>query len=802
MSPLLLLVVGVAGAHVPHDQVTAVAAPADGSADAPWYLLQVPGTWVDLLVSNDGGHFWDEIAGPPLADDPVDVARFGDTVVLLGETAVWWSADEAATWASRALPAPMTRVVAGAAELVYGGDSGVWVATSPSEAPVAALDVGAVVDLEHGPFGAAAVFDGGEVWVAADARDWTGLGTVAGATSVGIAADAVYVGDDAGNVWRDDGAGFIACGAVPIDAEEPAIVEIAAAAGRLYVATATAAPYVSDDDCATFGDAVAAEAEVGTYGGAKTSRLAFTTLFATDTDVVLAGWPGVAISRDRGETWYAPNIAPPDYTRGLAWGPTGRVFIGGNDAGPVYTDDLGATYVVRGGGLTDGNVQDIATDPTDPVRVYAIVNHALWRSDDGGKSWTGVSGSAIVGSVWAFADEVWAMWVEDGASRLVTSTDGFATVTDWPGLTDALAGEEPATAARVAFADGTDARCVVTTTSVIACRLDDAEAYTPLYTPATPPVSGERAALIGWPPEAATRLVVADTGGLYVSDDAGDTWTAAWADGGDRIEHLLASPTHVFALTEAGRLLRSDDGGLTWADAGVQVPAAPRNAIVRPDFDVSDDVIVATHDGVYVIEHATGAASVRRWAAWQHAESRGYLLAACAGCTTDARDEAALDDVLVLADGATVDLAMRGDRFTVWGSAAGTATLRVTLTDADGVVVADETVMPEAGDLRALHTVTAPAGWYDVHLEVDGEGIALDGLAAVLTTEPLSDGAAPIDTGDSGGAADTGGPDDTDPDGDDDGRGRRKRCGCDTGAVGGIGALLVAVGALGLRRRR
>jgi len=173
-----------------------------------------------------------------------------------------------------------------------------------------------------------------------------------------------------------------------------------------------------------------------------------------DPDVLLAGagnnrYPadsGVYLSTDGGETWTKPlamsqNITAVEFASsnpdiayacsggefyrsvdggrkwtlvaggslsgGVGWGPPGarvgvpsdiqvdprdpdRLFVNSYVGGNFLTEDGGRTWVNASRGYTGASLSDVAVDPSDHRRVYAIGRSGPYRSDDGGVNWQGL----------------------------------------------------------------------------------------------------------------------------------------------------------------------------------------------------------------------------------------------------------------------------------------------------------------------------------------------------------------------------------------------------------------------------
>ncbi|HEY3401633.1 MAG TPA: dockerin type I domain-containing protein [Geothrix sp.] len=116
---------------------------------------------------------------------------------------------------------------------------------------------------------------------------------------------------------------------------------------------------------------------------------------------------GVLRSTDKGVTW--------------TWVPaptaSGSLFQG---TGPQMTSDGGQGWYNQG----------LAVDPNNPARIFVGSNLALYRSMDGGASWTQLTHWYGSGHVYAHADFHATAWSSDGATLYVANDGGLAVVRD------------------------------------------------------------------------------------------------------------------------------------------------------------------------------------------------------------------------------------------------------------------------------------------------------------------------------------------------------------------------------------
>lgn len=717
----------LAAAHVPHDTV----AMAEAGPEA-WWLVADP-LGVHLLArSTDRGRSWEMVGGEAMAEDPVDLAVLADgSLVLLSGTRLWLSPD-GASWSTQPLPGEVS-FAAGGEDLLLAGPGGVW--RGPPTALVQELE--AEVEL----LGPGAVLAGAALHL--DDGAWTAIPAPAGTSAVAFDGTTAWAGTTAGELWRWDGA-WLPCGALP-ELDHGEIRNLAFDGGRLLLATALRAPFVSEDACASWTDrSTGADVEYDVSGGASGPGEAFPVLFAADGTWLAAGWAGVRVSEDAGGSWTHGALVPVDYTRGVDFADT-RLWLGGYGAGPTWTDDGGESFEAAGHGLGHPNVQAVQQAGAG-AHVYALVNYQPFLSVDGGDRWRGLP--VPLDSLSFFAPvglRTWAFGSLDGARSAWASADGGASWEPLSALDEALAGGNPSETRRlgdfVCLTGDADGRLL--------CTADEGESWVT----SSSGVEGPSSAVVGWPPRAPERLLWADPGGVHHVGAPGETPVSQQPTGEDPPE-LLADGDDgtLWLITHSGAIWRSDDGGDHWSELGLRLPVPADRARVRP---WGGELVIGTHDGLFVVV----GEELSRFARWQILSVRaGHLEAE--GCPDPvADDEAVMDLVLPVGEGCVLRSWVRGTKLGIWGRAAGgSAELAV-----DGVAVAS--LGAGAGILAELELAD---GWHELQLSGVGAGIELERIEAWGPATVLSPLAEPE-------------PED---------------CGCDQGSAAGL--LLLA----GCRRRR
>ncbi len=664
------MAVSLALAHQPHAVLVDVARSPDGSMLA----ILDPHDTSQIVTSDDGRHF--AFTGGEAADEDLTAAAFVDGTWVLGDAkgGVWTSIDRRGWTRTADLGTPITSFD-GASSLLVATKAGLW-SGSPGALVVEAAETG-FVDAAWGPNGRIAVAGDGRVWSARPATTLIALAPLpeqARALSAAL-ADVPYAGSDKG-VFRFDGS-WRRCGALPVEDTGPyanAVHLLVADGDALLAATGAEALFVSTDACATWqrkftGDVVV----VGGIGYATDAADAF--VWADrDGDVLrVAGFDGLAISGDGGATWDHPDLLPADYSRGISLG-ANRLYLGEYAGGVAFSDD-GAVWGSSGTGLTGLHGNDLAAGPGDD-EVWHVTDLVAHRSVDGGKTWTALEAPMErAREVRVLDDGVWILGGDEHGdtpgSRIAVTTDGGGTwATD-----DAYA----AGAGENAILDLFDARLGGDDVRVALLQKPAGLVVRRSDWTATPTFPGFASGAVAWPPRDATRLVLATTEVVLLSDDGGASFVPATQPPEGHARALLQDDDGGLVLVDrAGRTWASDDGGDTWVrvDAGL-LPAAVHDA-------------TELHDGFAVVATTTGP--------WWTDDGGGNWSPA------PRMQRLETDGFHVVIDGSNLRFSFFGDAFHVL--APGSITLEAT---SDGAPVA----------LDGEHRATLETGWHDVELTTE-----------------------------------------------------------------------------------
>ncbi len=285
---------------------------------------------------------------------------------------------------------------------------------------------------------------------------------------------------------------------------------------------------------------------------------------------------GVWSSDDGGATFSRPAPDLGGYMTAAAIDPSGTQVFVGNDAGAFRSSDRGETWTNSSAGLRSMWVRALALDPSDPAtvwaggetRVYDVgpFGPGLFRSTDGGESWTSASVAGEPGYVFSLGiDPSNPQSVYAGSFNLVerTSDGGANWGTDRTinGFIHGLA-VDPASSSRVwAAADGGLRRSTNGgATWEIALSQDIFSILFDSRHPETIYAGG------AWD-DAGSYYPYGTGFAVQTSRDGGSTWQRAASDQEGGVTALAIDPFSadaVYAGTYAGTILRSPDAGATW----------------------------------------------------------------------------------------------------------------------------------------------------------------------------------------------------------------------------------------------
>lgn len=748
LPTMLTVLLGPAFGHVPHDPIVALAAPADLAEGSAWWLLAAAHDFDEICRSEDGGRTWSFVGGAPLSAGPLlDAAMLSDGTVALLAAERLWLRTPGADWEALPVPAGL-REIEGGDSLILAGDAGIWTIDPP------APELGRrIARLAAGPV---ALDESGEVW-ARRSGAWTSLGRPApDPVAVLGVGDVAFVGTTDGRVLRWGGGSWGACGALPASDSLAEVVALAWDGARILAAPAWHGPFASSDDCRTWEDASGGLGQLWSAADADGLGERAWRVFAAHGDRwILGGWSGLFTTGDAGATWNVAPFLPPATARGIAFlgdpDDGGTVAVATYAAGIGVADPTGERLLTPGHGLPYSNTQWVTTT-SDGERLYALAGHRSFVSEDGGSSWRRLLPAVDhLFAFYAWDDVLWALKSSSGAP-ILESADGGGTWVEPPGLAELV---RPATPMRAASCEGACAgqvRCVTTLEPATLVCLQ-AGAWERLY---AEPREREAAGCGGesvpsepatrvtapvlWPATAPIRVLFGHDSGLEVlSLDGAETRTAHPAGGDPPMSLALADDGTVLLATRSGRMLESPDGGDTWIDLALRLPAVPLVIAPWPRFASTRSALVGTPDGIWRIDFA--AASGLRWAPVDRVDSAAAQLVVRSGPRVGrADDEADLDDVRPLEPGTHVEAWVRGHTVSARGASEGTGAVELRV---DGMAVATIGADATDGIVEIARIEGLEDGWHRVELlGLAGTGVVLDALegraepAAAEAVEP------------------------------------------------------------------
>ena len=242
------------------------------------------------------------------------------------------------------------------------------------------------------------------------------------------------------------------------------------------------------------------------------------------------GGEGVLKSTDGGTTFTAANNGLENlFVGSLVMHPSDpQTLLAGTGAG-VYLEDSGI-YLTTDGAATwqhvfgEDTIVSVEFAPSDPNVAYAGSFTSVYRSDDGGQNWVKLN----TGDTWGPPNKRAGHPID----FQVDPIDPFRAFANNYGGGNFLTTDGGVT--------WSDASGGYTGAGVLALTVDADEPY---------------------------RFVAGVHSGIYLSEDAGQSWTSLKAQGGwQTVAFDPSDGDHIIAATGSGVLQRSTDGGTTWSD--------------------------------------------------------------------------------------------------------------------------------------------------------------------------------------------------------------------------------------------
>jgi photosystem II stability/assembly factor-like uncharacterized protein len=345
---------------------------------------------------------------------------------------------------------------------------------------------------------------------------------------------------------------------------------------------------------------------------------------------------GLYESHDQGKTWTAVQDIKDAGVRALAAAPSNpSEFVAGTLHGVMLSTDAGKTWsrISDPNNLEMQGITAVAVDPEDPNLIYAGTAHLPWKTPDGGKTWESIHSGMIDDS------DVFSIYInpESPADVLASACSGIYSSPNKGDSWRKLAGipntsrrthvirEDPSRRG-IIYAGTTTGLFksvnagvnwkTLTNTQVNALAFDPLQPNTLYlameYEGLGKSVNGGEAIQIannGFVDRQISSLTtsgkklvaietqVGETTGIFISVDAGETWSQVREPrglGGVHLRSIVGSPIEDRILLAAGQrqLYKSIDGGTSWRPVPLRVivppppdrtkPAAAKSKLQRP----------------------------------------------------------------------------------------------------------------------------------------------------------------------------------------------------------------------------
>ncbi len=712
---MLLSLVLVSAAHLPHDNVKGVAVPEDfeevGRAHA---LVQVDGRnstargWT-LLETTDGGARWNPMPVPGWTVDPTHLVDWAGHPML-------WAAEGARRldgeqWVEVVLPSgQLSDAQGGGTGMAIAGNRGLWWASSLESSWENLVPGASFVAVEVSADGSriAGIDQSGQIYLGDEAAVEP-LPLLEAGHPVALAlADALYVATaDVISVWMDGQ--WRPCAELPASSLTNGMVPVRLAAhgAALVVGTGQDLAF-SDDRCQTFQrqapfpDAVSYVEEPGAVQSLEGT---VTTLWLGDHTTVVGGYRGIAVQPGRQASYQRPRMWDGGFVRDLAWDVAADLLFATNYGDGLQRYSSDGMQSLGGEGMRGPDTYGRVVGWLRPDHLlYAGDLGAPLISEDGGVSWseTGTPAGEIRG-LWRAGGQSWVMVPEVGLFR---SRDGQV----WTPVEAIL---DTVVAVREGHLLEEEGFFVVTSAhSAHAYFLSDAADPQKIVGP-----QGAITALVSWPPGGGQRLIAGDRRGIASSEDGGESFERVLELPGGVLSLVVADDGTLFAVDAADGLWRSHDGGDRWTL--LPIPLPPIQEIeVAPDFAERELVVAGTLLGLYWSDDQGDS--------WHEAGHADVLLAqdVCLEPFSPTARPRVVERVLILGPGEGVAPWTLGSSVTVEG--AGEGRMQVEL---EG---------ERLGEVKVGEVLALPGtGWRQLRIEVVEGEVGLKRISMPFEGEPL-----------------------------------------------------------------
>ncbi len=319
--------------------------------------------------------------------------------------------------------------------------------------------------------------------------------------------------------------------------------------------------------------------------------------------VFAATWgEGVMKSPDGGHHWHRCDTGLPTSNVWCVVPGKRRTLYAGTAEGFAATRNKGRSWTASNAGLAGIKATCVVADSDDPgVLIAGTEGHGVFRSDDGGDTWTetGMSG-CLVNDLTRSGAESGTLYAAVVALIPSSRDSGIWKSTD-DGRTWSRSGLEGAIVSAVA-ADPASPGTVYAGTNAGALKsLDGGQTWNALSSG----FAGHAVHALAVDP-VSPSVVIAGTagGGIYRSTDGGANWTLRTPGGGSGmwIQSIKADPGTpgvFYAAAWVDGVFESDDGGVTWTNISANDMPHLGALDVRAD-EATGSLYAATDGGVFV----------------------------------------------------------------------------------------------------------------------------------------------------------------------------------------------------------
>lgn len=317
---------------------------------------------------------------------------------------------------------------------------------------------------------------------------------------------------------------------------------------------------------------------------------------------------GFWVTHDGGRTWSESAALHGQSIFALAQAPSDpHILIAGTLQGIFRSNDSGATWkqISPSGSREIHEVESLAIDPSNPDIVYAGTWHLPWKTEDGGKTWHNIKNGLIVDS------DVFSIVLDPHRDRTVylSACSGIYKSENGGLLFHKIHGiPNEARRTRVLMLDPENHEVVYAgTTEGLYKTLNAGRTFTRMTDPSV--IVND---VFVDPRDSRHVLLATDRGGVMVSHDGGETFTASNTGISERkVEALLVDRDNTQRLYAGvvndknfGGVFLSSDGGKSWTQYGRGLDG--RDVYVLAE--TKDGAVLAgTNSGIFMLDPPSDA---------------------------------------------------------------------------------------------------------------------------------------------------------------------------------------------------